>query len=64
MSYEHRVMVKMALGAKRARYISDWLTCREIGGDIAYWAMRIEQVNDAEEAVAALPPTGWTAVTA
>ena len=32
MSYEHRVMVKMALGAKRARYISDWLTCREIGG--------------------------------
>lgn len=47
MNHHDRVMVHMGLSAKRDLYLENWLEAREAGGDAAYWAARIERVNDA-----------------
>lgn len=66
MTFDAKVMAQMALSNQRATYIESWLGCYEIGGDIAYWAKRIERVNDAVAAVGAVetttPPSGWESV--
>ena len=65
MNFNERVMIQIALSAKRAEYIGDWLLSYQQGGDIAFWAERIERANDAAEKVAAMAyaaPRGWESV--